>query len=132
PTPRLAYCLADCLAECQHEAVAVLDDHLSLAVNPILRTLQDLGTALAEVGGEVVDAVHVQVDIISFAAARDLRFIGAVEVDGNLIAPDNPEHGGRSGIVVHALPIPIARDLESEYALVVLGRRDPIGNAKLR
>src|SRR5690606_797973 len=89
PTPRLAYCLADCLAECQHEAVAVLDDHLSLAVNPILRTLQDLCTALAEVGGEVVDAVHVQVDIISFAAARDLRFIGAVEVDGNLIAPDN-------------------------------------------
>src|SRR5690606_15678143 len=68
----LSDCLADCLAECQHEAVAVLDDHLSLAVNPILRTLQDLCTALAEVGGEVVDAVHVQVDIISFAAALGL------------------------------------------------------------
>jgi hypothetical protein len=49
------------LAEREHEAVAVADHELPLPVDAVLRLVEDLGAARAELRGQRVDAGDVDV-----------------------------------------------------------------------
>src|SRR5256714_605042 len=110
--------------ERKNEAIAVSHDKFALLVNAIFRTIQNVSTAPAQLFGQDINAVYVEVRVICplGSVSFHLRFVGAAEEHLNLIARHNREDGRRVGSEACVITIPIAGDLEAENIAVILGR----------
>jgi len=81
--------------EGKNQAVAVSHYKFALLINAIFRTVENVGTAVAQLRGQGVNAAYVQVGVISpfGSVSFYVRLIGTAEEHLNVITRHDSEDG---------------------------------------
>jgi hypothetical protein len=121
------------LAKSKDQPITVSDDELTLPVHPVLGPVENVGAAPTELLRQLVDACHVEVDIVCTIGATSATgwLFSAIEVQAHLVTVHNSKDSRPRGVMVHPLSIPIAGDLESENVPVILRGPSHVGHREL-
>src|SRR6266436_5941928 len=103
------------LGEHQDETIAVFDHELTLLVNPVLGTIENLCAAASQLLSKRAHRSHVDVGIAGTLGATRADFVATRTTEEQLhdVSTHDAEHRRRLSLQRDSFPIPVAKDCQS-------------------